>query len=252
MSNLSNTELISLPQEVLVQLLDMLSVPDLLKFLSTNLELKSSLMPFFSEKIEDYQEDLRYREGPVKEITKKRISNLMRFSSRISVLVLVDPILSNFMSINHMPFLRGKTIYSSRLISTWFYLYIMIFTGQCDLENMLVPINDELSELIQVPVGTLIDVEELISLIKERFTQYLFNPYRTNLIGSLVFDTTIIYDKLSEYGISELDQTIIMQSLSEEENELNNILRLIDEKCIEQGLYPTDALKPASLNESIL
>lgn len=230
----SDLEQIPISKDVLFSILDLLSVPDLLQFLSTNSQIKSQLSPYFAEKIDDYHEDLKYRRGPARQRTQNKFELFSKYSDSAYGFILLHPNLSYFMGLNHMPKYNNQTIYTYYLLIIWLNVYAVNLTGECDITNVHIPIDVDLSRLIGMTTGTTISFNNLVNIIV------------LNLIDQIGFARNT-----DVYGIPMEDSLIIIQSLAEENNELLSIIRFQDEECLKSGKSLGRQHNLPSLNESI-
>lgn len=151
------TDRILINQDVFIyDILDKLSIPDLLRFFATNKELKQKLYPYFQEKIDDYAEDLEYRNQVAKPTRVRNIESLQTSADNMRnyPILIIDKVLANFMGITDVFNYRGISLYNSRLLILWWIIYISRVVGHLVKQDDIVPINHEMAQLISRPVGT--------------------------------------------------------------------------------------------------
>lgn len=224
-----------LPQDVLIEMMDYLSIPDLLQFLSTNSELKRRLYPYFAKKIDIHHEYLKYLNTIVRQKTQNKLEYLYNMVEKNSQLILVDRILSDFMGLNHMYEYDSRKIYSEYLLRLWVANYVINLTGNFDLLNIQFPVTNEIAKLIHDTIG--LNIGFNISYIA------IIDFIYANLIEPVDF--------LPESNMHDINKDYIFQSLGEESIELLAIMRLLYEKGRKGNVYPAYLPELLPLNESI-
>lgn len=180
--------MISLNQDVLInEILNKLSIPDLLHFFETNKELKDKYLPYFQEEIDDYQEYLQYRKSVIiPHLIKRFPRNESTVSFRIGAgrnFLGISNRLANFMGIQHMPSFNELKIYTFNLLLLWWELYFSnIFDHSLtNLEIFTLP--DDVAQLIQKPIGTSMNLISLIFRLIDLYTTELnFKPNEYEMI----------------------------------------------------------------------
>lgn len=193
--------MISIDKDTLIyDILDKLTIPDLLRFLSTNKELREKYLPYFQEKIDDYQENLKYR----KEVAiPKQIENFQRYQTiaqriKQEPLIFLSDELSSFMGLNHIPTYDNFKIYNQHLLRLWWTIYISQTIGHLVTMNELFRLTDEISDLIQVPKGTTLSFSDFLQELRDL---YDYIPPRTNNKPRIInIPDSVIEALVNEYG----------------------------------------------------
>ena len=149
---------IGIPRDVLVnEILSKLPFRSLIRFLDTNKELATELLPYIQERIEleelkdaeqAYHERLeeRYQQGV--DLRKEFGQHLAIAPTLMIRVISLDDQLTKFMNVEHMPKNNGRTIYSSYLLESWFINYLYFnYHRKYDL-NDIVPLTSDMKKLL--------------------------------------------------------------------------------------------------------
>ena len=164
------TNLLSLHRDVLIYILDKLEEPELLNMFKSNKELKDKYCPYFSEKIKDYQEYLKYQKEVAIPKKKDKLDFFMEVVQLRSddELIGIPNVIAQFMGLGHMPKDGEYTIYTKQFLLFWFLIY---FSNQesksLDYSNVIT-INDEIANLIGEVSGTNMTLREVIVIFYSR------------------------------------------------------------------------------------
>ena len=202
-----STNLIQIPQDVLIHdILDQLEIPDLIHILTTNRELGDKYLPIFEEKIEDYREDLRHRRevaGP------KYIQNLeqnqqylARLRSQnelqgVAGIIALNDQLAQSMSVENLglPKLRGRILYSQSGLIRWWQIYVRdnnlinstttyVINQKTRTRNDIM-VDNLISNLLNLPVGTIINFSRLTQELLTNHTELIREPVSDQVLYAL-------------------------------------------------------------------
>lgn len=200
--------MIIIDKEVLIyEILGKLSIQDLIHFLSTNKELRDKYLPYFQEKIKDYEEDLRYRREVAIPLQTQNFEKLQQIAQyfRTQPLIALSDDLSGFMGLNHIPEYDNSKVYNEYLLKLWWKIYISQMIGHLVTEDELFRLNDEMADLIQVPRGTNLSFSDFLFELRDLYDyirtaraadEYgIRNP--SYFIGALVNEYSELKDLLS-------------------------------------------------------
>ena len=161
------TNLVSIHKDVLVDILDKLSIPDLLNFLATNKALKDKHYPDFREKIKDYQDDLRYQ----KEVAiPKQITRFEKFAEDFAQhdhgrFIIIAKKLAQFVGVEHMCTYDQDTLYTASLLSIWWLTYF----GDLINPQSIITIDDQVANLTGIAPGTRMTYDQFMDIIAGLF-----------------------------------------------------------------------------------
>lgn len=175
--------LVSLPRDILIEMLDRLPVNNLISILTSNRQLYS-LYPRFQEKIEQY-EAIRYATpNYIKLIEKEQkcINDLLPFRPNIIYqsifgpkninIILLKPTIANLLNLNRMPVDNsGRTIYTNELLELWWIRYLIKNNLIIDapLNNItattFIIVDDLINLITHMPIGSTIPLMDLLSEI---------------------------------------------------------------------------------------
>ena len=224
--------MITIDKDVLIyDILDKLSIQDLIHVLSTNKELRNKYLPYFQEKIEDYKEDYRYR----REVAiPRQMQNFERFeriaqSFRRELLIMLDDELSSFMGLNHMPEFDNLKIYDLYLLHLWWQIYISLILGHLVTGDEVFRLTDDIADLIQVPRGTNLSFHDFLRELRNFYHRIPFTR------------------AADEYGINEIPEDVL-EALVNERRELSNILIFISQQNVRENRYPAVMNNPPTFD----
>ena len=172
-----------LPQEMNMEIMKRLPITDLRNLLTSNKRLYHTYMPKFSEDIEDFKEDLRYRRevaGP------KYIERIERLHVYIhdyikdeSECIVINDQLVRIMNLEHMPKINGQTVFCENTLSFWWLTYIidnrLVNVKVAPYTNgntLMVTLDNLIADLVKLPLGSQISFFDLTNLISEQHTEY--------------------------------------------------------------------------------
>lgn len=191
-----STSLISIERDVLINdILDQLSVPDLIHVLESDKTLYSKYAALFEDKIEDY----RHRK---QEAIPKYMANIERMQQKIGEIdasygpqrkmvrmdvTIIDPQLSRIMGIEHLPQINKVTVastgprlqigtlYNHTALEVWLTIYMEMNNLNRPGDNIL--INEELATLTGLHVDYIYNRYRVYDSILYQHTQpALFAP----------------------------------------------------------------------------
>ena len=114
-----------LPDEMIIEVLDKLSLVDMIAILYINREFYTRLYPYLNDKITA----IKY--GPYMKIIEREQSGIVELMNFPRNLVLLNSNLTRVMNLEHLPKKDGLTVYTSHLL----YLWWMIYIGSYDLRD---------------------------------------------------------------------------------------------------------------------
>ena len=169
-------QLINLPRDMLVTILNILPIPDLIHILMTNSQLKTKFYPIFADKIEDFQltsEAIK----PAIESYFKNSSLILNISKHcLKNLILLDKTLSDFMGLEHMPKYSDQVLYTGGLLYGWWDTYFdLVLDFNTKSENP-VALNQDIANLINVRPSTLMTLNDFFNALNHINTQQ-YNGY---------------------------------------------------------------------------
>ncbi len=193
------TNLVQIPRDVLIHdLLDQLSVPDLVQILTTNKELEKYL-DIFVEKIEDYREDLRHR----REVARpKYIENIERNQQNVATykrqndlngvagIIALDDQLAQSMDVESLglPRLRGQILYPQSGLIKWWLIYVrdnnLIHSSSIPARQIII-VDDLISSLLNIPVGSNINFATIIQQLLQQHTELIREPVSDLVLHAL-------------------------------------------------------------------
>ncbi len=220
--------MISIDKDVLIyDILDKLSIRELLNLFATNKELKNKYLPYFKEKIEDYQEDLRYRKEIAIPKHRQNFEKLEQIAKGIKQepLIYLSDDLSSFMGLSYLPEYGNLKIYNERLLQLWWQIYISQLLGHLVTINEVFRLDDEMADLIQIPRGTNLSLFDFLEELRD------------------FYDFIPIARASDEPGLRKIPQQYI-EALANEYRELLNILIFISQQNVRQNTYPTIMTNP--------
>ncbi len=171
-----STQLVNLPHDMLIEILDQLPIPDLISILSTNSQLKNTLYPVFADKIEDYQFTAEALNPAIEAYFKypNRFVNMSEYY--LKNLILLDQELSEFMGLEQMPKINGQTVYTGGLLYTWWENYVKFVLHQDpDFESPII-LDQDMTHLINVRPSISMTLDVFIHDLKSIHTQRYFGP----------------------------------------------------------------------------
>ena len=138
---------ISLNRDALIYMLDKLPVPDLLRFLKSNLALMQDLLPVFTRKINAYE--LEFDPAEAASMANRRLENKFEQMKQINLyqstlpfpetFILLDDEIVKFMHLGHMPRFRDKVLYSPTVFYYWWHVYFEINGLRLKRDVLLTP-----------------------------------------------------------------------------------------------------------------
>lgn len=161
------TNLVSIHPDVLLDILDHLSVPDLLNLFATNKEFKDTYYPYFFERINDHHQDHRDRKRISLIKQKKNFNDLTKIveSTRQANIIGIPKDLSRFMSLSHMPEMWENTFYTEELFRLWWLIYFCNQVGNIVSSQTQIPINEEIAQLTRLALGTIKKFNEIYRIL---------------------------------------------------------------------------------------
>ncbi len=196
------TNLVQIPQDVLVyEILNKLAVPDLIHVLKSNKNLQK-YNSVFEEKIEDYQDDLKYRKsvaGPkyIENVEAgydylTKLSNLNQMHSAVGAAGIrtLDNKLAQSMDVESsgLPRLRGQILYPQRALVIWWLIYVrdnnLIHSSSTPLSVVIIADNI-ISNLINIPLGSTINFDKLINKLLIHHTQLVKEKVSDSVLYAL-------------------------------------------------------------------
>ena len=205
---------ISLPKDMMIEILDKLPIETLINLLSTNKYLYKYL-PIFSSKIEDYREDLKYQReiaGPkyIERIEKiqNAVQDIMQEEEETGLLFLDDQLVQ-IMNLEHMSRINNRIVYAHSGIIRWWLVYVidkqlvnLPVRSQTDLTSLNVTVDDFIANLVRLPLGSNISFYNLSLLIFDQYTELVNIPIPVKILYEIGVEINELYDIVSRYGIN--------------------------------------------------
>ena len=165
---MSNNNIIQIHQDVLINdILDKLSIPDLIHVLESEKSMYDKFYPVFADKINYYKYQKQVASPKYMEYIeheKKRINAIASIyeKNRLSLdLLILSPQLASFMNVNHLPQLQGGTLYMADALELWIKIYAKI-NGLNTLPDKIT-INKELENITGYRDGEVKNYNEILT-----------------------------------------------------------------------------------------
>ena len=167
---------IPLNRDVLIYMLDKLPVPDLLRFLKSNLALMQDLLPVFTRKINAYE--LEFEPTEAASMTHRQLEQTFKIREEqrthynampfpLTYLSLDDEIVK-FMHLGHMPRLGNRVLYKPATFSYWWTAYFETNDLARDQDVLLTPEMKSLARTDNDKMDAFDFIERLLNVHSQR------------------------------------------------------------------------------------